>query len=279
MTGRMTSRWRLLLPLFGAWLCHAAEAPSLDDAFAALRKGDRAGALSLLGDVLKAEPDNVRAWNVRAQMKSLSGDTEGAVADLTEAIQRDPKSPYLVMERGMVLFRRNEIEKALIDFDRVNELDTRLAAQNWQRGIALYYAGRFADGRRQFELHKTVNPDDVENAAWHFLCAAREKNAEEARKNLIEVDGDTRVPMKEVQQLFAGKAKPEDVLKAAETAEGTPKEKNRHTFYARLYLGLYFEAVGQTDKAAENIRAAAAQAPRDDYMGDVARVHARRLKQ
>ena len=279
MNGRMTSRWRLLLSLFGAWLCHAAETPSLDDAFAALRKGDRAAAMSLLGEVLKAEPENVRAWNVRAQMKSLSGDTEGAVADLTEAIQRDPKSPYLVMERGMVLFRRNEIEKALIDFDRVNELDPRLAAQNWQRGIALYYAGRFADGRRQFELHKTVNPDDVENAAWHFLCTAREKGVEEARKTLIDVEGDTRVPMKEVQRLFAGKAKPEDVMKAAEAAEGTPKDKARNVFYARLYIGLHFEAVGQSEPAAENLRAAAAMAPRDDYMGDVARVHARRLKQ
>ncbi len=36
----------------------------------------------------------------------------------------------------------------------------------WQRGLALYYTERFADGQKQFELHKTVNPNDVENRAW-----------------------------------------------------------------------------------------------------------------
>jgi lipoprotein NlpI len=251
----------------------------LDAAFAAARKGDRAGAITMLGEILKAKPDDARAWHVRAQLRGLSGDDEGAVSDLTEAIQRESRSAYLVMERAMLYFRRNEIEKALIDFDRANEIEPRLAAQNWQRGIALYYAGRFADGRRQFELHRTVNPDDVENAAWHFLCTAREKGVEEARKSLIPVEGDTRIPMKEVQLLFAGKLKPEDVSKAAETAGASQRDLSKQRFYARLYLGLYFEAVGQADKARENIRAAADSAPRDDYMGEVARVHARRLKQ
>jgi lipoprotein NlpI len=275
----MASRWCLLLSLSCAWLCHAAEPPTLDAAFAAARKGDRAGAITMLGEILKAKPDDARAWHVRAQLRGLSGDDEGAVSDLTEAIQRESRSAYLVMERAMLYFRRNEIEKALIDFDRANEIEPRLAAQNWQRGIALYYAGRFADGRRQFELHRTVNPDDVENAAWHFLCTAREKGVEEARKSLIPVEGDTRIPMKEVQLLFAGKLKPEDVSKAAETAGASQRDLSKQRFYARLYLGLYFEAVGQADKARENIRAAADSAPRDDYMGEVARVHARRLKQ
>ena len=275
----MALRWCSLLLVFGAWLCRAAEAPTLEAAFAAARKGDRTNAIAILGEVIREKPDNARAWHARGQLRGLAGDEEGAISDLTEAIQRESKSPYLVMDRAMLYFRRNEIEKALIDFDRANEIEPRLVAQNWQRGIALYYAGRFADGRRQFEVHKSVNPEDVENAAWHFLCTAREKGIEEARRSLIEVDGDTRVPMKEVQRLFAGKAKPEEVLKAAESTEAAPRERSRHLFYAHLYLGLYFEAVGESDKAAEHIRAAAAMAPRDDYMGEVARVHARRLKQ
>ena len=60
-------------------------------------------------------------------------------------------------------------------FDELAKVIPDQAPQLWQRGIALYYAGRYTDCRRQFESHRTVNPDDVENAAWHFLCVAREQ--------------------------------------------------------------------------------------------------------
>ena len=48
-------------------------------------------------------------------------------------------------------------------------------------------------------------------------------------------------------------------------------------FYAHLYLGLYYDATGDTKLAREHIfKAAAFKA--DHYMGDVARVHAGLLK-
>ena len=160
----------------------------------------------------------------------------------------------------------------LADFDKFIELVPQQAPYHWQRGIAYYYAGRFEDGRKQFELHQTVNPNDVENAVWHFLCVARESSVEKARTMLMPIKGDARIPMMEVHALFAGKAKPEDVLKAAST-DGTPKlQLNRQLFYAHLYLGLYFEVMGDETKATEHIKAAV-QYGTDDYMGDVARVH------
>ena len=54
--------------------------------------------------------------------------------------------------------------------------------------ISDYYVGKFADGRRQFESHKTVNPNDVENAAWHFLCVARLDGIEKAQSACIKID-------------------------------------------------------------------------------------------
>lgn len=275
----MAFRWCTLLLFVGAWLCHAAESPSIEQALAAVKRGETTNAVEILTAMTKATPDEARPWHLRAQLRSMMGDAAGSIEDLGQAIQREPKSPYLVQERAILYFKGNEMEKALIDFDRANELEPRLVPQNWQRGIALYYAGKYSEGRRQFELHQTVNDEDVENAVWHFLCVVRDKNLDEARSKLISIKEDTRVPMKEIHQLFSGKATPADVMKAAETAEATPRERTHHIFYARLYLGLYFEATGDSAKAAEHIRAAAAMAPRDDYMGDVARVHARRLKQ
>ena len=62
-----------------------------------------------------------------------------------------------------------------------------------------------------------MNPDDVENAAWHFLCVARAESPAKARAALLPVGPDARVPMREVYQMFRGTLTPEQVLSAAGT--------------------------------------------------------------
>jgi lipoprotein NlpI len=177
-----------------------------------------------------------------------------------------------LVSRGMQKFRNNDIAGSLADFDRAAQLAPKSAPQLWQLGISDYYAGKFREGRRQFELHQTVNPDDVENAAWHFLCVARVDGLPAARKSLLKIDTtrDARVPMAEIYELFAGRGSPDAVLRAA-AKDATPQA----AMYANLYLGIYFEAAGDNDKARASIRKAAAASIDDNYMHDVAKVHVR----
>src|SRR5215813_12735418 len=70
-----------------------------------------------------------------------------------------------IFESAIADFQNGRITQAVAGFDRVAVLAPGYAPQLWQRGIALYYAGRYKDCRAQFESHRTVNPDDVENAA------------------------------------------------------------------------------------------------------------------
>ena len=165
------------------------------------------------------------------------------------------------------------MEQAVTDFDKVVELAPDRGPHHWQRGIALYYAGRYQDCRAQFESHRTVNPNDVENAAWHFLCVARAESAEKARAAILPVGPDARVPMRQLYELFRGTMTPEEVLRAA----GTRPDGQ---FYAQLYLGLYFAALGDSTRALEHIRAAAADryALAGGYMHMVARVHLKLLQ-
>jgi lipoprotein NlpI len=149
-------------------------------------------------------------------------------------------------------------------------LEPDRAAEHWQRGIAYYYARDYEAGTRQFELHRTVNPQDVENAAWHFLCvvAAANGSVDAAREKLISVSDDPRIPMAQIQQMYGGTMTPDDVLRVGEEAGGAAQ------FYADLYVGLYYEAIGQDDDSLRLIaRAADNSAARKTYMGDVARVH------
>jgi len=189
------------------------------------------------------------------------------------AAQTRASSPQEVFSRAVTDFENGRVVESAAGFDTLARLIPDQAPQLWQRGIALYYAGRYKDCRTQFESHRTVNPDDVENAVWHFLCVAREESPAKARSALLPVGPDSRVPMRQVYEMFRGTLKPEDVLAAAGTqASGR--------FYAELYTGLYFEATGDKRQALQHITAAAADrfASVGGYMHTVAKVHLKVLQ-
>lgn len=172
-----------------------------------------------------------------------------------------------VMERAAEDFRAGRIAAAVQGFDRAALLSPAEAPFLWQRGIAQYYAGQYRDCARMFASHRSVNPDDVENAAWHFLCVAKAETPEAARRQLLPVGADPRVPMREIYQLFQGRATPAQVLKAAGSAV-------RAQFYARLYCGLYLDVTGDpTGRAQIEIAAEPRFFEAGGYMHDVARIH------
>ena len=173
-----------------------------------------------------------------------------------------------IFQRAVADFESGRIDDAAAGFDQVAELLPQQAPHLWQRGIALYYAERYADCREQFESHRSVNPNDVENAVWHFLCVARAESPAAAAAALLPVGPDSRVPMREVYQMFGGDLAPAEVMAAAgDSLSGR--------FYAHLYLGLYFEALGRADEALEQIEMAADDrfARAGGYMHMVAAVH------
>ena len=104
------------------------------------------------------------------------------------------QNPQALLDRAVDEFEQGRFAPSGATFDEVAKAVPGQAPQLWQRGIALYYAGRYADCRRQFESHRTVNPDDVENAAWHFLCVAREQSPDKARAALLPVGPDRARP-------------------------------------------------------------------------------------
>lgn len=205
---------------------------------------------------------SVREWV--AVMAMLAGAILSAAIDARQPSKDDPQA---VLDAAVDDFLAGRVAESVRGFDRVAALVPAAAPQLWQRGIALYYIDRYADCRAQFESHRTVNPADVENAAWHFLCVARAESAQAARARLLPVGQDPRRPMPEVYEMFQGKRRPEDVLAAAGS-------EPRAQFYAALYVGLYFEGIGDT-RAREYIAQAASDrfADAGGYMNRVARVH------
>jgi lipoprotein NlpI len=176
-----------------------------------------------------------------------------------------------ILTRASDDFRAGRVEQSLVGFDRVAALSPADAPYLWQRGIAQYYVGQFRECRDMFISHRTVNPDDVENAVWHFLCVARAESPDAARKQMLPVGPDSRVPMREVYQMFQGRMTQAQVMKAAGTDPSAQ-------FFARLYVGLYLEATGNREAGRAQVEIAAEDrfARVGGYMHDVARVHVAR---
>ena len=190
------------------------------------------------------------------------------------AQDRSISDPQVVYQKAVDDFINGDFEASADWFDVLVELKPDLAPGLWERGIVLYYAARYDACIAQFELHRTVNPNDVENAAWHFLCMARSESPEHAQRGLLPVGPDARVPMRQVYELYSGAITPDEVMAATNGRPGA-------VFYAHLYLGLYAEALGDRETALEHIRAAAdhnsGRVGRFD-MYTVAAVHLARLE-
>jgi len=224
---------------------------------------------------LTAAEDNYRAGDQDAALKELEPLLTATGGDEQTQKRIRDLAARILHARGEEHFRKAHIKESIADFEREVKLRPDRAPEHWQLGIAYYDAGEYQKGAKQFALHKTVNPQDVENAAWHFLCVARAPggSVDAARKSLIDVARDERVPMAQIQKMFAGKLEPEEVLTAGNDAGGAAK------FYADLYVGLYYEALGKTNDAFPYLKLAAENpTAKNSYMGDVARVHVSLLR-
>ncbi len=178
-----------------------------------------------------------------------------------------PDQPRLYIQRGMAHFKLGQITAAIDDFDQAERLNPDVTPHLWQRGLAYYYAERFADGARQFEIDLTVNGHDVEETVWRYLCQAQLQDAATARAALYLVRRDARPVMAWIYRLFAGECTAEALLAHSQHA-GV-----RDVFYSQLYVGLYCEAERDAAQARTWITQAAGMQVLDDYMGWLALVH------
>ena len=211
---------------------------------------------------------------LRSRRAFWAGLLLGLLLNMTAPIlAADPIRPQELFDKGIQLFFDGRPVESAKVFDALVAEVPAAEPELWQHGLALYYAGRFDDGRTQFELHRAANPNDVENVTWHFACVARDQGAAAARKKMLPVGEDRRVPMREILDLYAGRGDAAAVVAAAEAGEEA--DRRNQLCFAHLYLGLYFEAAGDPEKAREHITNAAGPFRMEHYMGKVAVMHAK----
>jgi lipoprotein NlpI len=187
----------------------------------------------------------------------------------------DDTQPHMLLANICLI--EGNIKQAVASFDEMIRLKPELQPYLWQRGLALYWADEFEKGKAQFETHQDVNSQDVENAVWHLLCAARVEGLEAARKQMIPIKSDKRIPMKQIYEVFAGRLDPEKVIEAATESP----DIQQSLYYGFLYNGLYYEMIGEKEKCIESMEKAEkakSLTNKDDLMNQVATIHLRLRK-
>jgi lipoprotein NlpI len=229
-----------------------------------------------LSKLALAQDTAVEDLLAQATSATERGDHAQAITHLTAVITKSPTTTIAWYLRGRANFCAGQIPASVADFDKYVQLVPQAEARQWERGIAYYYAGKFAEGAKQFELYQTFHDQDVENSAWRYLCVARAENVEKAQANMLPIANDRRVPMMQIYELYRGKLKPEDVLAASDKLTARD-QRNLARFYAHLYIGLWHEVGGRAEEAKKHILEAEKHKIAH-YMWDVAHVHAERLR-
>ena len=224
---------------------------------------------SVKKEAVQVNPNVLRVNALRAMQTGESAKAVEAVDKLLALLPNDAASLRLA---GDVYLRSGKPKKATDLFDRYLRLEPDALAGLWQRGIALYFARDYKRGVEQFEVHRRVNPNDVENAAWHFLCVAKAQSFDKAKTVVLPAPNDPRAPMEEVLQMLST-GDTEKVINKMESFPAKTRLRESADFYGNFYLGLYADAAGDRAKAKSYLDLAAKDAS-INYMGDVARVYA-----
>jgi lipoprotein NlpI len=208
--------------------------------------------------------------------------TAGNITSVVELLHefRNRKNVQLMlkMDAARILFGAGQMKDSAKLYDEVLESRPEIKARLWQRGLALYYAGEFEKGVDQFDTHQTFNSQDVENSVWQLLCQSQLTSVEDARKGMIQIEHDSRIPMKQVFDMFAGTGSPEKVLEACGYEKGKPRKDNS-TYHGLLYVGLFHEMMGDQEASNESMKEALKFKPTiPGLMGFVAAGHLRARK-
>ncbi|WP_020473797.1 tetratricopeptide repeat protein [Zavarzinella formosa] len=265
---------------------HAADAdPLLREARAALKRGDGPAALKAAEKAVEAEPKNHLCYYIRGEVFALQRQPVEAIKDFNKSFELDKTFVIAINQRGGEQFKLGKVKESIEDFNTFLKASPKDEPAHWRRGISFYYAGKYDEGAKQFVDGQVAYGTDVENAFWHYLCVAKKEGIEKARKGILPIElgaggkfPDTRVPMKEIYDLIRAKGKPADVMTAAENAKLEGEEKTEAMFYANLYVGLNYDAEGNTAKCREHMTAAVDKYKITHYMWDVANVHLKLMK-
>ncbi len=135
-----------------------SSAKSLYASAAAKQKANNPqGAIADYTKAIERNPKDAYAYLHRGIVKGVLGDSQGALADYTKAIELDPKNPLSYSNRGVEKAQNKDYDGAIADYTKAIEINPKYSLAYNNRGIAKSKktdnAGALADYTKAIELN------------------------------------------------------------------------------------------------------------------------------
>ena len=120
-----------------------------------------------------------RAFTNRATGYLDEGDEQRAIADLSQALQLDPRYVPAIKLRDDLYARSHRYDLAAADFGRAIQLNPRDADAYSGRGLAYYSEGQYASAIPDLDQALRLNPDDA--MSLYIRGPSRQETGDAAR--------------------------------------------------------------------------------------------------
>jgi tetratricopeptide (TPR) repeat protein len=161
----------------------------INRALARIGQGDDAGAIADLSEALDRGAAETRIYFIRAEARARSGDRAGAAHDRAEGLRRRPSDPESWVVRGLASLP-GDPKGALADFDEALRLDPRSHPALQNKAVVLSeHLGRPAEAIAALDLVVALHPDYVPARVGRGVLLARLGRRQEAHRDAEEAHG------------------------------------------------------------------------------------------
>jgi TonB family protein len=146
----------------------ASAPPSVDEAtqhnaagLTKARNRDFDGAIAEFSEAIRRDPTFAEAFRNRALAERNKGNLDDALRDLSQAISLNPRYTAALYDRGLVYGRKRDFERAIEDYSHVLAIDPTNADAYDNRGLAKTDKGDVDDGIADLTTAITLAPQSA----------------------------------------------------------------------------------------------------------------------
>lgn len=135
--------------------------------------------------------NRTRAHNARGNAHLLLNDFDQALIDFNRVIELNPKSPFSYQSRSLAYFKSGRYNEAITDFTRTIQLDPEYVYAYIYRSDAYFRLGLFDHAISDYEKLMELNPEDLYiyfNRGLAYFYNDKFKKAENDFEQCLELD-------------------------------------------------------------------------------------------